>query len=113
MKDAAKFTRDQPVTKVELWNCFTDATGQWRARSVVEAKSEIGDNAPKYLKREGFMEEQLIGGVDTYILTWRGKGWLRSGTVRYLELHPERIADCRNPPRRQSVAGRVLRRTRG
>lgn len=113
MKDAAKFTRESPVSKVELWNCFTDEAGAWIDRRVVDAKTEIGDNAPKYLRREDFLEEKLVNGVDMYILTWRGRGWLRSGLIRYLELHPERIAECRNPPARQSIAKRVLRRTRG
>lgn len=113
MKAARVFTRDDPCTKVHLWNCFHDEAGQWTARPLVDAKMEIGDNAPKYLMREGYMVQRIANGIDWYELTWRGKDWLRQGTMRYLELHPDKVVDCRHPPvKTPNIGKRVLRRTR-
>ena len=94
MKEAAKFTRDNPVTKVELHNAFW-RTGQYRDTPVVDAKRIIGDNAPKYMLREDFISMETRGGVDWYILTDSGREWLRAGIARYLELHPERRSEVR------------------
>lgn len=93
----AEFTRDHPVTKVELHNCFYHL-GKYIDRPVVEAQAEIGRNAPKYLMREDFAVLQTRGGVDYYHLTARGDLWLRNGILRYLELHPERAQDCKELP---------------
>jgi hypothetical protein len=109
MKAARVFTRDDPCTKVHLWNCFTDARGNLIDRPMVDAKMEIGDNAPKYLIREGYVRARIIGGVDWYVLTESGKTWLRDGTIRYLELHPEARKDCRNPPGKPAPVGRRTR----
>lgn len=105
------FTRDDPCTKVDLHNAFF-RQGQYRDTPVVDARAIIGVNAPKYLIREGYVEEKLRGGVDWYVLTIKGKAWLRTGVIRYLELHPERAVDCIEPPpgRNPGVARRVLRR---
>lgn len=104
------FTRDNPCTKVDLHNCFFRG-GRYVNRPVVEAKAEIGENAPKYLIREGLVVMREIGGVDTYCVTPKGDQWLRTGIVRYLELHPERLRDCTFPPpgvkHAQAVAKKV------
>lgn len=95
MKEAAKFHRDNPCTKVELWNCFFDQkTRRFVARPLVDAKRLIGDNAPKYLRREEYMREFLRDGIDWYELTESGRAWLHKGIVRYLELHPERKSEA-------------------
>ena len=91
------FTRDNPCTKVDLHNCFYHG-GQYVNRPVIEAKMEIGENAPKYLIREGLVVLRTIGQVDMYCVTPKGDQWLRTGIVRYLELHPERLEDCTFPP---------------
>lgn len=112
------FTRDNPCTKVDLHNCFFRG-GRYVNRPVIEAKTEIGENAPKYLIREGLVVLRDIGGVDTYCVTPKGDQWLRTGIVRYLELHPERLKDCTFPPPgvkhaqavAKKVAARVVRTT--
>ena len=43
MKAARKFTRENPVTKVEIWNAFRRSEG-YPAQTVVNAKMQIGDN---------------------------------------------------------------------
>lgn len=93
----AKFTRDNPCTKVHLHNCFYKG-GKYIPRPVVEAKSEIGENAPKYLIREGYATIRLIDGVDYYVLTEDGDNYLRNGIQRYLTLHPEHERDCKELP---------------
>ncbi len=110
----AVFTKDNPCTKVEIWNAFF-SEGKFRATPVVVARTIIGINTPKYLLREGFIFEQLIGGVDYYCVTEDGASWMRNGILRYLELHPERRGDCNElpdsvAPARVSVA--VPQRTR-
>lgn len=111
MKAARKFTRDDPVTKVELHNCFIDpATGRYRPVPLVNAKTQIGDNAPKYLARNEYLRTVLRGGIDYYELTPDGEQWLRDGLKRFLELHPERAADVLQAPKQ--APRRVIRRTR-
>jgi len=104
------FTRDDPCTKIDLHNAFW-RDGKYQDTPVVDARAVIGLNAPKYLLREGFIQERSIGGVDWYVVTWKGKAWLRSGIIRFLELHPERAGECNEPPpgRNVGVARRVLR----
>jgi len=96
MKAARKFTRDDPCTKVEIHNCFFDGH-RYNKKAVVDAKMEIGDNVPKYLTREGFMDTLHHAGVDYFVLTGDGEDWLRDGLARFLTLHPERTADVRGP----------------
>lgn len=96
MKEAAKFDRQNPCTKVHLWNAFRRPTG-YPAQTVVQAKMMIGDNAPKYLVREGYLRAFSAGGIDFYQLTQVGVAWLEKGIRRYLELHPEAAADLEQP----------------
>lgn len=93
----AKFTRDNPVTKVELHNCFYKQ-GRYIDRPVVDAKREIGENAPKYLVSRGYARVRTEKSVDYYSLTADGNNWLRQGILRYLALHPERLIDVREKP---------------
>lgn len=88
MKNAAKFTRESPCTKLELWNCFRSAKG-YLPVPVVNAKAQIGDNAPKYMLREGYIRLSTVAGVDYYLLTTEGARWLEKGIARHVELHPE------------------------
>lgn len=112
MKEARKFTRDNPCTKVEIHNCFW-VVDKYKAQPVVHAKTQIGDNVPKYLMREGYLEEKTMGGVDFYRLTPDGEHWLRDGLKRFLELHPERISDVVSSPLKANAAParrRIIRR---
>lgn len=105
------FTKDNPCTKVDLHNCFYRG-GRYVNRPVVEAKTEIGENAPKYLIRENLVVVREIAGVDTYVLTPEGDSWLRTGILRYLALHPERAKDCKFPPPGYRSVAPQVRRTR-
>lgn len=91
------FTRDNPCTKVELWNCF-QRKGGFRMVSVVEAKTLIGENAPKYMLKKGYIREATLAGVDLYRVSISGEEWLREGIRRYLELHPERLPEVDGKP---------------
>lgn len=112
-----RFDRENPCTKVELHNCFFDGI-RYRPRRVIEARTIIGENAPKFLLREGYALVTTQAGADFYTLTPDGDAWLRKGIARYLELHPERLQDVQHPPpgfgrSRPAPAKRaVLRRTR-
>lgn len=129
MKAAARFTRENPCTKVELHNAFW-RDGGYRDTPVVQAKMVCGDNSVKYMAREGFIIPTTQGTIDMYVVTPKGRAWLAEGLARYLELHPERRAECigmgasRAPVRRRThlastpaappgaPAGRVIRRGR-
>jgi hypothetical protein len=113
VKEARKFTKDDPCTKIELHNCFVNpATGHYTSRPLVTAKTEIGDNAPKYLAKKGYLEiDSSSTGVDYYRLTPDGEDWLREGLQRYLVLHPERVADVIAIPRAAVSSPRVMRRS--
>ena len=82
------FTKENPVTKVELWNCFKATKGFIR-RPVVETRGEIGLNAPKYLRKSGYADLITVGDIDYLVLTSAGQEWLKAGLARHLELHPE------------------------
>lgn len=86
-KQTRVFTREQPVTKVELWNCFNKG-GRFVRRAMVEARGEIGLNAIKYLVREGLAFKYEESSVDWWELTPEGHEWLEKGLARHLELHP-------------------------
>lgn len=92
IKPTRTFTREDPCTKVHIWNCFMGAGG-FKPVAVVHSRAEIGLNTPKYLKREGFVEVIEDKGVEYYRLTAEGEDWLRKGLNRHLELHP---ADVEN-----------------
>lgn len=111
MKSAKVFTQDNPCTKVDLHNCFFSG-GAYVNRKVVDAKTVIGDNAPKYLLRKGYIEQRLIEGADWYVITIAGKAWLRAGIARHLVLHPEDIALCNENPAGESRKAPILRRRR-
>jgi hypothetical protein len=104
MKAARVFTKEDPCTKIELHNCFFDGV-RYSHKPVVNAKMEIGDNAPKYLVKKGYVVESIVGGVDYYRLTDEGEEWLREGLQRYLVLHPERSGEVK-----QAARSRVIRR---
>lgn len=108
MKAAKIFTRENPCTKVDLHNCFY-SKGAYVNRKLVDAKMVIGDNAPKYLVREGYIEQRLIEGADWYVVTIAGKAWLRAGILRYLQLHPEAITLCNELPAGVEVPPGVTR----
>ena len=96
VKPVREFTRDQPCTKVDLWNAFR-RDGRFVSRAFVEVRGEIGINAPKYLRREGFAIMVEEKGIDYLCLTKTGVDWLTRGVVRYLELHPEEMAKLEQP----------------
>lgn len=96
VKPIREFSRDQPCTKVDLWNTFRRGHA-FVARPFVEARGEIGINAPKYLRREGYAVMVEKDGIDYLALTEKGRAWLTSGLLRYLELHPEETPKLEQP----------------
>jgi|SRR5471030_1188101 len=88
IKQTRVFTRDNPCTKVDLFNCFK-GEDQFVARAVVETRGEIGLNAPKYMVKNGFVRRYDSGNIEYYELTDEGRDWLIAGLKRHLELHPE------------------------
>lgn len=83
------FTRDNPCTKVDLHNCFVGPDGKYRRRAVVEARAEIGENAPKYLLKQNFAVYRTEKNIDYYELTEAGKAWLKTGLDGHLRRHPD------------------------
>ncbi len=91
------FTRASPCTKVEIYNTFYP-DGRYVAARVIEARTIMGLNAPKYLLHKGYMAECSTRDVDMYLLTKSGRDWLISGLAEYLARHPERVKDCARLP---------------
>ena len=123
------FTKENPCTKVDLHNCFY-RKGAYVQRMVIEARTEIGLNAPKYLIREGYIELLWMKDADYYRLTPAGVAWLSKGLLRFLQLHPEKALECveapsghlgakrraqarKTPANDVQAAPRVIRRPRG
>ncbi len=89
MKPEAKhFTRDNPVTKVELWNCFRASATRFRKVQVDEAHAVIGKNAPRYLETKGYLVRETLKSVEYYHITDEGEEWLDSGIKSYVKNHP-------------------------
>lgn len=97
VKPVKVFTRENPCTKVDLWNCFRRGAG-FVKRAVVESRGEIGLNAPKYLLREGFTRAFEQEGIDYIELTPHGEQWLTDGLERHLKKHPGDRRKCRDLP---------------
>jgi hypothetical protein len=88
MKPAVKvFTKDNPVTKLDLWNCFRGHRGFINIQ-VDTAKSLIGENSPRYLTSKGYLGVVERKNVEYYSLTTAGAKWLLDGFKRYLKNHP-------------------------
>lgn len=96
VKPVKVFTRESPCTKVDLYNCFRRGDG-FIPRPTVQTRGEIGENAPKYLRREGYARLYEANGIDCLELTDEGEAWLLSGLARYLEMHPEEVANLEQP----------------
>lgn len=92
------FDRDQPCTKLEIWNCFRAPRGFKRVQ-VDKAKAEIGANAPRAMLRNNYLETYTENGVEYYQLTEIGIEWLRLKFINYLRNHPENRRLAKFPPR--------------
>ena len=90
IKPTKVFTREQPCSKVDIWNCFITAKGLAPVM-VVASRGEIGLNVPKYLLKNEYLEAYTEKSVDYYRLTPSGEEWLRKGLNRHLELHPGEV----------------------
>lgn len=82
------FTKDQPCTKKELWECFRGRRG-FRKVQVAEAQSVIGKNAPKNMLRNGYAEVVSHRRAEYYQLTDKGQEWLQKGILSFAKRHPE------------------------
>ena len=106
VKPVKEFSRDQPCTKVDLWNAFRRGL-VFTPRPFGEVRGGVGVNAPKYLRREGYAVMVEKDGIDYLALTDKGRAWLTSGLLRYLELHPEET-----PKLEQPLPGKMEAKTR-
>lgn len=89
----AKFTKDNPVTKLELWRCFKRDLSGFATVQVDDAHSIIGKNAPRYMERQGYLVRDNTESGDFYYLTMTGINWLVSGIRAYAKNHPAEQAD--------------------
>lgn len=101
--DVATFSKDQPCTKIEIWNCFRARTG-FRVVPVVEARRMMGRSVPNHLVREGKAEHVTNRRGECLKLTPDGEQWLTEGTERYvrnkLKHEPSIVRRLQNPLRR-------------
>jgi hypothetical protein len=88
IKPVRVFSKAEPCTKVDLFNCFTAEYG-YTPRPVVEAQGEIGLNSAKYLIKKGYAIYRSQGGVDYYELTVAGEEWLTKGVAAHIARHPD------------------------
>lgn len=84
----AIFTKDNPVTKRELWACFRRSLRGFATVQVDDAHAIIGLNAPRYLERKEYLVKHTAAGGDFYKLTPLGEEWLASGIKAYAKNHP-------------------------
>lgn len=81
------FTRENPCTKKDLWQCFRGPMGYSRVLVVV-AHSQIGVNAPRVMERQGYLVKGQTSQGDYYMLTAEGRAWLEKGIRSYVKNHP-------------------------
>ena len=99
MKPEAKhFTRDNPCTKLDIWNAFRGRRGFIRPQ-VDTAHAIIGLNAPRYMIASGYLECHDINGVERYVLTAIGINWLMTKFKSYLNNHPLDRSKAKNLPK--------------
>lgn len=88
MKPEVKtFTRENPCTKRDLWECFRGPTG-FRRVQVSVAQSQIGVNAPRVMERNGHIVKNETPQGDFYTMTPLGRDWLERGIRAYVKNHP-------------------------
>ena len=104
----AVFTREQPVTKLELWNCFRYA-GEFSPVQVDEAHAVIGKNAPRYMEKRGYLERERTNKADYYCLTKEGEEWLVRGIKAYAKNHSAEKHLIKHFPDEGRTARRVRR----
>lgn len=111
VKPIKVFSREEPCTKIDLFNCFRRG-GKYVPRPVVETRGEIGENSPKYMLREGYARMLAQRGIDYLVLTEKGEAWLTRGVRRYVEIHPAEAEKLEQPLPAQHTVKVVVRRAR-
>jgi hypothetical protein len=96
--EPAHFTKDNPVTKLQLWNCFRGRRGFTRIQ-IDAAHAIIGLNAPRYMIGKGYLEHYEQRYQEFYHLTESGEHWLYQKFKRLLERHPEWREEAINLPK--------------
>lgn len=109
--EAAQFTRDQPVTKRELWSCFRRSHNGFATVQVDEAHAVIGKNAPRYMEQKGYLIREATTRGDFYAITALGGEWLVSGIKAYAKNHPAERPDIEFFPGTAPPGRRVRRRS--
>ena len=102
------FTRENPCTKKDLWQCFRGPTG-YRRVLVAVAYSQIGANAPRVMGRQGYLVKNATPQGDFLTLTESGRQWLDKGIRAYVKNHPSERDDIQYLDTEQP-ARRVTRR---
>lgn len=102
MKPQVKvFTRDNPCTKKDIWECFTH-NGKFRDMTVPEAQAIIGKNVPRVMERNGHLIVIHDPKADRYRLTGSGQQWAINGINAFLKNHPQyadevQLLDAKQP----------------
>lgn len=96
-ENIAVFSKSNPCTKIEIFNCFRGRRG-FRQVEESEVLATIGRHVPRVLVNEGRAERIKTAKGDFYKLTKAGQDWLRVGLRRYLRNYPEKVKLVRNLP---------------
>lgn len=91
------FTKDNPCTKVDIWNCFRGRRGFVRVQ-VAEAHAIVGLNAPRYMLSKFYVTVVTANSAEYYKLTKDGIDWLSKKLKTYLVRHPKDRKRVRNLP---------------
>jgi len=106
----AQFTKDNPVTKLELWRCFKRDLSGFAKVQVDQAHAIVGKNAPRYLERQGYLIKDCTEEGDFYYLTLTGEHWLINGIKAYAKNHPAERESIAFFPDDAPKARRVVRK---
>lgn len=96
-----RFTRGNPCTKLDIWNCFRAKSG-FVAVDMFLAQSMIGLNVPRVMERNGYLRLEHGPKALCYVLTEEGEAWLDRGMRSFLRNHPARADEVKYlPPERK------------
>lgn len=110
MKPATKrFTRSNPCTKLDIWNCFRAKPGMFVPVQYTLAQSMIGLNVPRVMERNGYLRLDHGPKALCYVLTEEGEAWLEKGIRSFLRNHPTRAGEAKYLPAEKKRRTRRVR----
>jgi hypothetical protein len=109
-------TKDNPINKCDIHNCFANPEGRgYAAVPVAVIQRAIGKRVLGLMIQHERLRTVKVGKTECGRLTPDGVEWLKKGILAWMKNHPDKISQVVNPPREtpapaKAAGRRVLRR---